>query len=135
MDHRVFNLRTDDNACVCSQRCTDTIEKPALQVDSGRIIPCHTTKLNLHQQHAGQMPHQLSYIYSRIPHTGTVHNIFNMTNLTLKALSALTDNPTNAHNRDHYGAVTNCHTVFTLQYASTLTKNGYNKSTPTPSIC
>ena len=46
----------------CTQECTDTIRQSALKADSGKKIPCCTREPNLHQQHAGTMLYQLSYI-------------------------------------------------------------------------
>ena len=42
MNYRVFNVRTDANACDCTRGCTDTIRESALKVDSGRKIPSRT---------------------------------------------------------------------------------------------
>ena len=64
MDYRIFNMRTDVNACDCTQGCMDTVRESALKVDSGRKIPCHTGELNLHRQCAGTMLYQLGYIPS-----------------------------------------------------------------------
>ena len=35
MDYRIFNLRTNVNACDCTRQCTDTVRESALKVDSG----------------------------------------------------------------------------------------------------
>ena len=34
MDYRIFNVRTDVNACDCTQRRMDTVKESALKVDS-----------------------------------------------------------------------------------------------------
>ena len=39
-----FNVRTDVNACDCARGCTDTVRESALKVDSGRKIPCYTSR-------------------------------------------------------------------------------------------
>ena len=62
MDYRIFNVHTDVHACNCTQGCTDTVREPALKVDSGRKIPCHTRKPNLPEWRAGPTLYQLSYI-------------------------------------------------------------------------
>ena len=41
-DYRIFNVRTDVNACDSHRRCTDTGKEPAMNVDSGRKIPRRT---------------------------------------------------------------------------------------------
>ena len=64
MDYRIFNVRTDVNACNCTWGCADTIREFELKVDSGRKIPCRTRESNLHQWHAGLMLYHLSYIPS-----------------------------------------------------------------------
>ena len=61
MNYRVFNVRTDANACDCTRGCTDTVEKSALKVDSGRKVPCCTGESNLCRQRAGPMFYRLSY--------------------------------------------------------------------------
>ena len=35
MDHRIFNVRTDVNACDCTRVCTDAVGESALKVDWG----------------------------------------------------------------------------------------------------
>ena len=35
MDYRIFNVRTDVNACSCTRGCTDAVRESALRVDSG----------------------------------------------------------------------------------------------------
>ena len=62
MDHGIFNVRTDVNACDCAQSCTDTVRESALKVDSGRKFPCRTRESNLPQRRAGPVLYQLSYI-------------------------------------------------------------------------
>ena len=62
MDYRIFNVHTDVNACNCTQGCMNTVRDPAVKVDSGRKIPCHTRKSNLPQWRAGPTLYQLSYI-------------------------------------------------------------------------
>ena len=41
-------MRTDVNACDCTQGCTDTERESALKVDSGKKIPFCTGESNLH---------------------------------------------------------------------------------------
>ena len=36
IDYKIFNVRTDVNACDCTRVCTDTVRESALKVDSGR---------------------------------------------------------------------------------------------------
>ena len=62
MDYRIFNVRTDLNACDCARGCTDTVRESALKVDSGRKILCHVGELNLHQRRAGLMLCRFGYI-------------------------------------------------------------------------
>ena len=62
LDYRIFNVRTDVNACSCTWRCTETVRESALKGDSGRKIPCHIGESNLCQRCAGWMLHQRSYI-------------------------------------------------------------------------
>ena len=62
MDYRIFNVRTDVNACDCTRECKDTGRGFALKVDSGRKIPSRTRESNLHQRRTGPMLYQLSYI-------------------------------------------------------------------------
>ena len=62
MDHGIFDVRTDVNACNCTQGYTDIVTESALKVDSGRKIPCRTGESNLRQRRAGPMLYQLSYI-------------------------------------------------------------------------
>ena len=62
MDYRIFNMRSDVNACDCSRGCTDTVRESALIVDSGRKIPCRTGESNQRWQRAGPMLYQLGYI-------------------------------------------------------------------------
>ena len=53
MTYRIFNVRTDVNACDCTRGCTDTRRESALKVDSGRKIPCRTGESNVSQRSAG----------------------------------------------------------------------------------
>ena len=64
MDYRIFNVRTDVNACDCTRGCMDTARESALKVDSGRKIPCRIGESNLRQRRDGLMLYQLSYIPS-----------------------------------------------------------------------
>ena len=63
MDHRIFIVRTDVDACDCTRGCTDTVRESALKVDSWRKIPCRTGKSNLRQRRAGPTVYQLSYTH------------------------------------------------------------------------
>ena len=69
MDYRIFNVRTDVNACDCARECTDTVRESALKVDRGRKIPCRTGESNLRRRRVGPMLYQPSYI----PTQGTRH--------------------------------------------------------------
>ena len=62
MDYRIFNTRTDVNACDCTRGFTDTVRESALKVDCGRKIPCRTWESNQRQRRDGLMLYQLSYI-------------------------------------------------------------------------
>ena len=62
MDYRIFNVRTDVNACDYTRVCTDTVRESALKVDSERKIPCRTGESNLRQRRAGPTLYQLSYV-------------------------------------------------------------------------
>ena len=62
MDYRIFNVRTDVNACNCTQGCTDKVRESALKVDCGRKIPCSSGESNPCWRCASQMLYQLSYI-------------------------------------------------------------------------
>ena len=71
MDYRIFNARTDVDACDCTRGCTDTARESALKVDSGRKIPCRTGESNLRQRRDGPMlwptelhppPHDINYL-------------------------------------------------------------------------
>ena len=42
MDYRIFNVRTDVNACGCTRGCTEIENESALKVDSGKKISCRT---------------------------------------------------------------------------------------------
>ena len=61
MDCWIFNVRTNVNACDCTQGCTDIARESALKVDSGRKIPRRIEESNLRRQRAGPMLYQLSY--------------------------------------------------------------------------
>ena len=61
MDYGIFNVRTDVNACDCTQGCTDTVRGSALKVDFGRKNPCRTGESNLRRRRAGPMLYQPSY--------------------------------------------------------------------------
>ena len=52
MGFRIFIMRTDVNACNCSQGCPDTCGKSTPEVDSRRKISCRTKELNLPQRNA-----------------------------------------------------------------------------------
>ena len=41
-DYRIFNVRTDVNAYVCTRGCTVTFRESTLKVGSWRKIPCRT---------------------------------------------------------------------------------------------
>ena len=60
--NRIFNVRTDVNACDCTLGCTDTVRESALKVDSGRKFPCRTGESNLPQRCASPTLYHLSYI-------------------------------------------------------------------------
>ena len=62
MDYRIFNVRTNVNACDCAWGCANTERESALKVDSGRKILCRTGESNLFQRRAGPTLYQLSYI-------------------------------------------------------------------------
>ena len=53
IDYGICNVRTDVNACDCTQECTNTVRESALKVDSWRKIPCRTEESNLRQRRAG----------------------------------------------------------------------------------
>ena len=61
MNYKIFNVRTDVNACDCTRGCTDTVRESALKVDSGRKIPRRTEESNLRRRRAGPMLYQLGY--------------------------------------------------------------------------
>ena len=65
MDCGIFNVRTNVNACDCTQGCTDIARESALKVDSGRKIPCRTGGSNLLRKSAGPMLYHLSYTPAR----------------------------------------------------------------------
>ena len=62
MEYRIFNVRTDVDACDCTRGCTDALGESALKVDSLRKIPCRTGEADLRQRCAGPTLYQLSYI-------------------------------------------------------------------------
>ena len=62
MDFGIFNVRTDVHACNCTRGCKNTVRESALEVDSGRKLPCRTGESDLRQRRAGPMRFQLSYI-------------------------------------------------------------------------
>ena len=47
---------------IAHEGCADTVRESALNVDSGRKIPCRTGESNLRQWRAGPTLYQLSYI-------------------------------------------------------------------------
>ena len=63
MDYRIFNARTDVDACDCTRGCTYTVWESALKVDSGRKIPCRTGESNLRQRRACSTLYQLSCMF------------------------------------------------------------------------
>ena len=64
VDYRIFNVRTDVNACDWTGGVRTLVRECGLKVDSGRKIPRRTGESNLRQRCAGLMFHQLSYITS-----------------------------------------------------------------------
>ena len=62
MDYRIFNVRTDVNACDSTRGCTDTVTESALKVDSRRKLPHRTGESNLPQRRAGPTLYQLGNI-------------------------------------------------------------------------
>ena len=62
MDYRIFNVRTDVNACDYARGCTYSVSESALKVDFRRKSPCRIGESNLRRRRAGQMLYQLSYI-------------------------------------------------------------------------
>ena len=55
MDYDIFNVRTDVNAFDCTRGCADTVRESAMEVDSGRKIPCRTVESNLRRRRSGPM--------------------------------------------------------------------------------
>ena len=53
MDYRIFNVRTDVNACDRTRGCPDTERESALKVDFGTNIRRRTGEPNLRQRRAG----------------------------------------------------------------------------------
>ena len=78
MDYGIFNVRTDVNACDCTQECTDTgtVRESALKVGYERKIPCRIGESNLRRRRAGPMIYPLSYIPT--PFKSPVQNIVNL---------------------------------------------------------
>ena len=76
MDYRIFNVRTDVNACGCTRGCADTARESALKVDSGRKIPCRTGESNLRRRRAGPMLYRLSYIPTLLTSSSPSLSIF-----------------------------------------------------------
>ena len=63
MDYGILNVRTDVNACDCTQACTDKRERVCTESWLWeKKIPCLTGKSNLRRRRAGPMLYQLSYI-------------------------------------------------------------------------
>ena len=50
IENRIFIVRTDVNACDCTQGCTDTERESALKADPGKKISCRTGESNLRQR-------------------------------------------------------------------------------------
>ena len=63
MDYRIFK---PVHRCECmwlhTGGCTDTVRWSALEVDSGKKIPCRSGESSLHQRRDSLMLYQLSYI-------------------------------------------------------------------------
>ena len=63
MDHGIFNVRTDVNACDCPRWGTDTVRESApRELTLGEKSPCRAKESNLRRRRAGPMLYQLSYI-------------------------------------------------------------------------
>ena len=63
MGYSTFNIHTDFHARkVCKRGCMDTVRESALNVDSGRKIPCRTGESNLCHRRAGPTLYHLSLI-------------------------------------------------------------------------
>ena len=81
MAYRIFNMRTDVNACESTWVCTDKVRESALKVDSGRKISCRTVELNLPQWHAGPALYQPSYIpthFTPLLKLSSLYNVFSL---------------------------------------------------------
>ena len=66
MDHRIFNVGTDVNACDCIRGCANTVTESAMKDDSRRKKTLNRTEeWNLHERCAGPTPNQLGYIPAR----------------------------------------------------------------------
>ena len=79
VDYRIFNVRTDVNACDWTGGVRTLVRECALKVDSGRKIPRRTGESNLRQRRDGPMlsptelhPHHYGYI-SQHSHLITCH--------------------------------------------------------------
>ena len=59
MDYRIFNVRTDVNACDCTRGWTNTVRESA---KTKTKFPCRTGESNLRQRRDGQTVYQLSYV-------------------------------------------------------------------------
>ena len=55
MDYRIFNVRTDVNACDFTRDVRTHVRESALKVDSGRKTPYRTGESNLRQRRDGPM--------------------------------------------------------------------------------
>ena len=66
MDYRIFNVRTDVNACNCTRGCTDTVRESALKAD-WKKKPLPHWESNLRQRRASPMLYQLSYFPPPLP--------------------------------------------------------------------
>ena len=63
MDYKkIFNVRTEINACDCTWGFRGTARESALKVDSERKIAYCIKKLNLHQRCASLILYQLRYV-------------------------------------------------------------------------
>ena len=69
-DYRIFNVRTDIDACGCTRGYTDTVRESALKIDFERKIPCRAGESNLPQRRAGPTLYLLSYIPAPILELG-----------------------------------------------------------------
>ena len=62
IDDRIFNVRTDVNACDCTRGFMGIVRESALKVGSGNKILSRTGELNLRQRRSGSTLYQLGYI-------------------------------------------------------------------------